>query len=421
MEVVEFAALGSFSKESGSNVIQTWPPDKNIPKNEIIDIIDFLISNSNDQPSGFFSRFPLATLELPDKNWTIFGSSFVLSQTDLNTFYIYFLVINRQIINDNPHVQEGITESVGGVALLLHAILKSGKELDLAKPFINESFQTITHFCNSHIQSPLNPIPDISPQDVNFYSLVLTSHLETQMTTIIESPTEELCANLITFLSHFTFPYQLELSSTVLRDSPVQGLYIQCIKPQQSLPFNILAGFQRPFTYVNIKNKDVKQSPDWDYQRTTRLQLRQIHIQSIPLGNKERNVEAAKRQNAIMSKYKIKFMERNKKLDPCKWSNETLATILKANGPMRENVAAIKFSEIVYGSLSVIKFTESLMTEKQQTFLSSDHVQFMNKILNMDDDDLRMAVGVATAFDPKISSTVYTGCQAVIKKMLNAV
>ena len=39
----------------------------------------------------------------------------------------------------------------------------------------------------------------------------------------------------------------------------------------------------------------------------------------------------------------------------------------------------------------------------------------------MDDGDLRMAVGVATAFDPKISSTVYTGCQAVIKKMLNAV
>ena len=421
MEIVEFAALGSYSQEKGPELIQKWPPDKDISKYDIFDIINFLISNSNEQPQGFFSRFPLATLELPDTNSIIFGSSFVLSQTDLSTFYIYFLVINNQIINDNPHVQEGITESVGGVALILHAILKSGKELELAKPFITESFQTISYYCSSHIKTPLSPIPDISPQDADFYALVLTSHLETQMTTIIESPSEALCSNLISFLAHFTFPYQLELSSTELRDSPVQGLYIQCIKPQQSMPFSILAGFQRPYTYVTLKNKNVRQSPDWDTQRTTRLQLRQVHIQSIPLGNKERNTEAAKRQNAIMSKYRIKFMERNKKLDPSKWAIETLSTIRQAESSMKENIAAIKLSDIVYSSLSVIKFTESLMNEKQQTFLSSDHVQFMNKILNMDDEDLRMAVGVATAFDPKISSTVYTGCQAVIKKMLNAV
>jgi hypothetical protein len=411
-ECVQFGALGSYSKDTKAVIKQSWDGQVHCPEEETIEIFNFLMASAVDQPPGFFLRFPLSTMEFPEKGWTAFASSFVLQQTEMSNFYCFAIVTNTGAIGENHMIHDIIIELVGGIALFLHTLIKNNKQTEEGNAFVRECYKTINLLCKSRINPPLNSIDDLSEGDKKFFSLVLTSHLETQMTTIIETNNRAQAEKIITFLTHFTLPYQLELSSSELRDSPIQGLYIQCINPQKSIPIDILAGFQRPWTYVNLDKKHVRQSPDWDYQRTTRLTIRQAHLMSLHPGSNE----AQKKINSIMAKYRAKNV-----LEASKWSIEALNQIASADQNNRQSVAAIKFSEIVYESLSVIKFTEALMSEKQQTFLSSDHVQYMNKILGIDDDDLRMAVGVATAFDPKISSTVYTGCQAVIKKMLNAV
>ncbi|EAY11962.1 hypothetical protein TVAG_399680 [Trichomonas vaginalis G3] len=412
MECIKFAALGSFSKEGEINIIRKWNNVCEGNDDEIKEIVSIILSNANDQPQGHFTRFPLSNLEFQSKKMHVFASSFSQSQSDNSIFYTFAIFVNSLAIEAKPFIQDNITEAVGTIALHLHSKLKNQKHLEKSDDFIMQIFKSNDMLMNSQICNPLPEIVEIKPDEYEFFSTVLTSHLSTQMTTIIECSNEKQAAPLLTFLSHFMLPYQLELSSTEIRDSIVQGLFLQCVKPQKDIPLADLALYQRPWTFVSLKSHTVKQSPDWDSQRQTRVQLRQIHLVSLPSGASE----ASKKQSAIMAKYRPKIVA-----ETSKWASESVKEIFAADSSIRSSLCAIRLSEIVHQSLAIIKMSEALMNEKQQMFLGPDHVRLMNKTLDMDDDDLKMAVGVATAFDPKISSSVYTGCHAVITKMLIAV
>ena len=57
MEIVEFAALGSYSQEKGPELIQKWPPDKDISKYDIFDILLHIDRLSNEKISMLYPTY----------------------------------------------------------------------------------------------------------------------------------------------------------------------------------------------------------------------------------------------------------------------------------------------------------------------------------------------------------------------------
>lgn len=409
IDCIKFSAFGSLTKEGECTILKKWNNISEGNDDEIKEIFTMILSSSSEQPQGHFARFPLSILEFSDKKYHVFASSFSPNQSETSIFYTFALFVNSEAIETKPMIQDNLTEAVGTISLHLHSLMKNQKPFEKSDDFINSIFKTNDILMKSQISRPLPKIIDIKSDEYEFFSTVLTSHLSTQMTTVIECANEKQVAPLVAFLSHFMLPYQLEFSSAEIKDTIIQGMFLQCIKPQKDMPNLDLALYQRPWTYVNMKTKTVKQSPDWDSQRQTRVQLRQVQLVT-------QHSESTKKQSAIMAKYRIKDIN-----DTTKWSIETVKSIFSANEEIRDSLCSIRLSEIVHQSLSVIKLSETLMIEKEQKFLTPDHVRLMNETLSMEENDLKMAVGVATAFDPKISSVVYTGCHAVFTKMLIAV
>ena len=96
-----------------------------------------------------------------------------------------------------------------------------------------------------------------------FLTEVLTSHLQTEMTTVIESSDEESALNLFKFLSLFCLTNQLSLSSDKYKSYVVPGLYLQIVTHQDEFPLTTLYTFERPWTWIRLDEKLVVQITDY--------------------------------------------------------------------------------------------------------------------------------------------------------------
>lgn len=401
--------LSSYNKDGGVSMLKKWVFDQSIEENEISDIMEAIYSSCIDQSTAYIQKIPVTTLEIPSLNYHI-TNSFITQSSDNNIIYAFSLFVSKQAIDERPYIADIIAETTSSIVLYIMTLIKAQKPINNANEYINSMITNVKDLFSIYLgQQEIMAIPKGMNE---FYALVLSSHLSTQMTTVIEASSIEEANPLISLLSHFLLPYQRELSSSVIRSSPLPGLYLQVISPQKSFPAEILALFPRQWTFVSFKNKAVRQSPDWEAQRQARAQIRHVTLQIIPGGQSD----ASKKLSLTLAKYRCKYWET---IPP--QILRLINQISKLSSEAAAAVCEMYLNEVLHTALTVIKTSDALMQEKQQYFLGPENVQQMNRALGIDDEELRMAVGVASAFDQKISATVYTGCQAVIKKMLNAV
>lgn len=181
--------------------------------------------------------------------------------------------------------------------------------IDPIKLAMDKYVETIRNDCNLYITSHAvrSPTLDPEPEDSIFLSHVVSSHLQTQMTTCIvrgstaitdilqvsadqgssqSSKTEQMsddeyeesisseCVDedvhqLFNILTHFTLDYQLEHSCPTIRKKNVSGLFLQCVDVQyveESGLLEFMLSFDTPTTLVFLPSRTIITTPGSEKQ-----------------------------------------------------------------------------------------------------------------------------------------------------------
>ena len=390
-----FFGISNYSNLIGAKILKLW----NIQKFDLIiinNIIKTLLFNVQRQEEFFFIDFPIIFLEQVEYNMITFSSFFFNKLNDNSSIYSLFFSfknksnqINSRIFNQIKPLLSNFTEKTSNL------ILNKDNYDFLCNNFIliateiqNLIFPIINKFEINNFQFPKN-----------FLSSILTSHFQTQMTTIIESSNINLSLELFSFLSKFLLISQKELSSNELSPIPLPGLFLQIVQNQDILPIDYLSKFERPWTWIRLNSFEVYQSPDISIQN-------QIFLNSF-YKNSQKNIKILK-SNLI------------KLIKPSLWSIQFIDKYISSPQYIQNFLCEQKLGNFIRNSMLIIELVSKFI--KKNNLLTQDIVENIEKILNLNDkEEIKAIVSLAHFFDQQSYNKMYNDKKIVLLNMMSSI
>ena len=180
-----------------------------------IDLFNYnkiILSAAGRHDNSFYISLPSFFMEFPENNLAIFGNYFSRFVNSAPVHYaLAFFARNTNDVKEKirlPVIQQILNQTT----FLLQSCLRDSEQLVSTTPIIS--------MCCSRITQILNTGFDFSAKKINFYPEffgnfmveLLSSHLQTQMTTIIESKDYAKAKKVFDFLSIFMLKNQLKLT-----------------------------------------------------------------------------------------------------------------------------------------------------------------------------------------------------------------
>ena len=381
-------ALGSFDLLSGVKVIESWMYKDSLGVS-LDDIFKMVLSNVHRQSEESFSSFLSSTFEVQSMNLIISSSIFMIKKKPYNIYYSLVLVFDIiETCKTNNSISMFISHS-SFLAAIAKNLITQNDDIKKMEPMINETRKKCLFYSISRISEL--PALDVSPSDSLFLSIVLSSHLQTQMTTVIEAETKEEASFISSFLAHFLLPCQLEHSSLELRDTIVDGLFLQCVKPQEMYIDELMLTFRNPTTYVKLPERVVFITPSAEKQKLINEDWRD----SLTLDK-----QSMKRKiGAIRGQHKIYL---KKVSAPCPWSMVTLSLITQVPPENQKKICELQFTSIFKMALAAAAYLDNASIES--SILSNEECSDICKELKITGaDDLNMILSIAHIFDSSIN------------------
>lgn len=100
---------------------------------------------------------------------------------------------------------------------------------------------------------------DFSEIDFSFLAILLTSHIQTQMTTVIECQNIKMAHCIAMFLDRFLLQSQREMSSLEIHECPIPGLFLQFVYHQKTARNKMMAMVDRPTTWARLSDQTIEQ------------------------------------------------------------------------------------------------------------------------------------------------------------------
>lgn len=286
---------------------------KELTDQQIEDIIKISLSNVHRQEQRSFENFSVSSIEIHCYKLLVKCAIFNISSSK-NRYHYYSvgLIFDSNNIRKNEHLNEMLIFWTKVLANNVRNLLvQNNPKQDTS--YVNYSslgnlINRISDECLALAQSKIDILPSfelIKPFDENFYATALTSHIQTQMTTVIELPPFEdnepfnfqnlqtsqknkintiskvkppisratslneqesnipyqpfnhKFIDLLHFLSHFILPSQRELSSLNVKNYPTPGLFLQCVCSQKVTPEEYLSISPRPTTWIRLQDMKI--------------------------------------------------------------------------------------------------------------------------------------------------------------------
>ena len=271
---------------------------------------------------------------------------------------------------------------------------------------------TMISLLNSGITNPLNF--EIPSNEIHFYSTCLSSHLQTQMTTIIETDSLEKSKNLIQFLTNFLLPFQLSLSSLLLYDFPIKGLFLQVVKTQDQLPLDSLKQFDRPWTWIRFSQKTVFTSNNFTHQISIFKEYKEKILMNPDLPQEE--------INNLNIKFNKMYRQDIIKHNPSKWSTDFLSELNSSSQEFKFFYCEKLLRENLEKSLLLIELIDHKLNEEHISFLISQQVQeIYNKLGIHNDDEIKVIVSFAQFFERRTFKRLLGSRKELFNEMYSAV
>ena len=343
----------------------------------------FLFASNNQ------SNIKTASFEINSENLLIITAN-APSQTGIKQYYGLSFFIKKSDVLISSEITELLCTECSIAVAQIRSVIKSE---NLWSGIVLNASNTMKKIIKSHISS-LPQIRNFLANDVMFLSSILSSHMQTQMTTIIEANNDEEAAPLFSFLAHFLLPYQLNLSSPTLLDDPVRGLYLQCVKKHNTLPVDILFTFDRPWTWIRVTDRIVFQSPSISTQASISKEYRA----TVQMEYGMSETEIANRVAKFRKIYKTDLTKHSAE----NWTTEFLEKFCRANHLVQPFLCQGFMRSKLEKGILMIELIDHYLNSLDRYFLRKSEAAEITQSLDIKDKDELMAItSIAQLYDQR--------------------
>lgn len=462
--------IGSFDLLTGIRLCHQ-KQFKELTEQQIDDIIKISLSNVHRQEQKYFENFSISTIEIECYQLIITNAVFNISITkNKYAYYSVGLIFDSKEIRKNEHLTEMFIFWTKILAYnVKNILLQSNSKQEVTNidySSLDDLIERISDECSTLTQSQIDNLLSfdiIKPFDQNFYATALTSHLQTQMTTVIELPsfddndvqnnsissnsnklqvqqnptktksnpknsktqtpkstsikdsesiitfqsTTSKFNDLFCFLAHFTLPSQLELSSLEVKSYPTPGLFLQCVCSQKVAPEEFLSISPRPTTWIRLQNMKI-------YRTNEKLFSEQYKnaIQS--------NLYTSNESETTVSPYLRPFLSISSKLKKdqinklivltlnnnnnySQWAFSTVSLIKESPKILKKMTTEQCFSSLIKLALTfiAIKNDKLGLNNENNEFLSLEQINDIqkNELELETNEDLLMVISISQIYD----------------------
>ena len=253
---------------------------------------------------------------------------------------------------------------------------------------------------------------EIFIDDLEFYTYVLNSHLETQMTTIIEVKDAggKEYLNLFNFLAHFLLPYQRQLSSDKVHDMIIPGFFLQVVGPQTNkvFPYEKLLRFNRPWTYIVLSEKKIIKSQNIDSHLSSFHEYRNNIMLNPKITQKESESSIIKLQRTYRKETPLKT----------KLFSNFISDLQKLPIRMRSIACQQKLGEMINKAIALMEAVTQLISETGASFVSPKPAKDICSKIGISLEETKIIVSIAQLFDSKMYRRMYSEREEVLMQMV---
>ncbi|OHT08458.1 hypothetical protein TRFO_23064 [Tritrichomonas foetus] len=414
------ASVASYDMKSGIHIVYSWDFET---EKTIINECEFfkvpLLNVHHRQKEQLMKQYPTTIVNNESLNTSMISVLFrhqLLKNIIFYSFAFFIRYDKLSRINDNCNVNDLLTSRAIELTSRIQFYIVNDLPLLSLTPKIQKVTDEVAGIINSGL---LSTYPNTSifnnaysnSSDIQFLSIALTAHLESQMTTVIEIDEKKNCDNspLFAFLSLFLLPSQKQLSSSKIRSNPIPGLFLQCVSPRSLLPIEILLKFNRPWTWIRVNKKQIFKSRDIE----THKAAYNLYRDSVVLKPDIKDEEIKART------------QRCKKKDECyeeikgtEWTLLTIKLLLKIPNHMIRTIANQKLNELLQKAVSLINATDYYLSKIEGCFLQPNQVKEVCNSLNISEEEKELIIPLANIFDKQICNRLCTLREEVLKQMV---
>lgn len=391
--------IASFSMKTGVIIHDNWSFDERFENTKwVSDLLKLNLLNVQQQPSNNFADCPTSYIHLLEQKISYFASVFVRNSDIFSEYWCVAFFIKDSSNNMKTlfvNTISNLTSYAGKV------VRKYAEENNIDGSFVEleRILNIISQLLSIHPFS-FGKI-NLTAFDINFLGAVITSHLQTQMTTIIEADNPDLAKQLFDILMYFCLDYQQKLSDKYYRNSPIPYLYVQIVWQQTTIPLNMLWEFKKPWTWVQLSEKAVIQSPPIEVQSVAYAENQQIKTSSL-------TDEEIKNRTAKISRiYKLNVVRNSE------FGVKLINMLLAANQKYLEFCARDIFARIVQKSVLLIELCGSII--KCVEAPTREELHEIDSILGISDDsgfqkdEKSIIISLAALLNKDVYKKVYLG------------
>lgn len=342
---------------------------------------------------------------------TIFNTLFLENPGDKKKFYSLACFLDSKSIKSSPYINELIYQRMHFLGLKYQKYLTNNEiEMDQLTTIVRNVAIECTFIFSCGLNQLITEIPKVS--NINFYSQCLTAHLQTQMTTIIETPDITSCGEIFSLLSCFLIEEQRNLSSQRLNQQPISGLFLQCVKPQREIPYQILFQFQRPWTWINIKNKTVICFSDFNVQQA----IYKDYTTNFLFSNNINEQKAHLMFQKYLSYYKENQVTQSKLTD------DIVKNLTKTTINLYKIYCNQKFFELTQRALILNDMCNEVQSNTRKNLLRSNEINIICQNMDIHErNELKIIVAISQLFDKHIYRCFFSWRKETIQQMVSCI
>ena len=400
-------ALASYGMLNGIEILANWTfrDDQEIDLYELFKII---LSNVHTQNMCYYEDNPCSRMDT--EQITVFYSIFLSNYNSSRTipFCIAFF-IDPAKIQKSPYINDLIMKRLYSITSLVKACMQ---EIDFTFANLTPKIRSIAISCGfvlqSGIEKPMFKLPNQS--DIDFFAACLQSHLQTQMITVIETKDMKSAAPLFNLLAHFLLPEQMKFSLKELNAFPVPGMFLQCISPQDDIPYQELFQFSTPFTYIRLDERKVYASTNFILQNSIANEYAESILFAVGISDNE----VAIRMNKIKKQFDMKEVD-----ETCDYIKDLFKSFYKVSEDYCYVLCQQKLAELVQRAVLAIEISTSMCTQTKKSYLVQSQKDVISELLqNPGKEEMKMIISIAQMFDDTIYKRFYAGRQEILKQII---
>lgn len=255
-------AVGSFDLLSGIRLCHAWVFQKEEKINEKIEnALKVTLANVHRQSEEFYNVVSTSIIEMQNFKWFITNTIFLVSNNTTNPsmkrnkFISVIFIFKSILIRNDFHLKNSLLILTRKFAQNVKSCFTNNHPFTSLKEYIDIIIYRGSCLIQSGIPKSyyvLNKEFKLSTTEFLFYATLLTSHIQTKMTTVIETSSLTDALQIVSFLINFMFPFQIDQSSIQHMLAPVPGLFLQIVEKQKQPIGEIVRNFNGPVTWLRI-------------------------------------------------------------------------------------------------------------------------------------------------------------------------